>query len=293
MTGKSDVVMTLPGAFEVAYAINPWMRPARWRESPALLHAGALRCWQSLRDNLEACGVRIHSVEAVSGLPDLVFPANAAVVLDRRVLLSRFAHGQRRGEEPVFKAFFQGLCREGVVASVATLPAGIVQEGAGDCLWDRHREVFWAGYGQRSQRSAAEVIADHFACEVEPLELVDPRFYHLDIALAVLEYGELLYCPGAFSPAAIEAIRRRVPPALRIEVAEKEAALFSINAVSIGGGLHMTPTGSRLAGLLHRRGYHLYPIDLAPFLLAGGGAACLTLRLDHRRQRSVALATGA
>jgi N-dimethylarginine dimethylaminohydrolase len=285
MAEVSALVMTKATAFEVSYVINPWMRPMLWRESPAALRARAKLCWQQLHDNLRARGIQIHLVEAVPGLPDLVFPANAAVVLERRVLLSRFAHVERRGEEPVFNAFFQSLQRDGVVESVASLPPGIVQEGAGDCLWDAHRQLFWVGYGQRSCRAAAEVIADYFACDIQPLELVDSRFYHLDIALAVLESGELLYCPRAFSPAGLAAIHSRVPAALRIEVTEEEAAQFCINTVSLHGCLYMTPPGKRLAGLLAARGYHLYQTDLTPFLLAGGGAACLTLRLDYRRHQ--------
>jgi N-dimethylarginine dimethylaminohydrolase len=83
------------------------------------------------------------------GLPDLVFTANAAVVLDRQVLLARFRHPERAREEPHFEAVFRSLQARGLVDAVRKLPESVVLEGA-DCVWDATRELFWLGYGQCS-----------------------------------------------------------------------------------------------------------------------------------------------
>lgn len=284
MASQYDIVMTRPSAFEVDYVINPWMQPKRWRQSPESLQSKAQMAWQSLYDGLAAAGVRIHLLDPVTGLPDLVFPANAAVVLDGKVLLGRFANAERQQEEPVYRSFFNQLQQQGVIESVAQIPQGQFQEGAGDCLWDGKRNLFWAGYGQRSSLTAAAEIAEFFNCETQPLELVDPRYYHLDVAFAVLEHGEVLYYPPAFSDQSLAIIRERIPSAFRIEVGEADAVRFNLNIVSLNGCLFLTPLARSLKNQLQERGYRLFEIGFLPFMLAGGAAACLTLRLDlHSR----------
>ena len=283
MNRHSTVVMTRPTAFAVHYIINPWMQPAQWEHAPEFLRHRAQHCWQQLHDAMLSQDIAIHLLQPVEGLPDLVFPANGAVVFDRKVLLSRFAHPQRRQEEPVFRAFFEQLLQRGEIDELSSMPRGIIQEGAGDCLWDAHRDCFWSGFGQRSQRAGSGAIAWYFDCEVLPLELTDPRFYHLDVALAVLEKGELLYYPDAFSRQALATLRERVPPEHRIEISAEDAAGFCANIVSLNGSLFMTPPGETLRRRLLERGYRLHEMDLQPFLLSGGAAACLTLRLDLQR----------
>jgi N-dimethylarginine dimethylaminohydrolase len=215
------------------------------------------------------------------GLPDLVFPANAAIVLDGRVLLARLSRPERQGEEPVFRAALERLKERGLVGEIRELPPGVFQEGAGDCIWDAARGLFWSGWGQRSDREAAAAIRDAFGQEVVPLELASPRFYHLDTCFCPLPGGEALYYPAAFTPAALAAIRARVPPELRIEASAAEAAGFCINAVNLGRRLILARAPGTLSERLRRRGYDLVELDLDPFILAGGAAFCMTLRLDR------------
>lgn len=282
MDSVCELVMTDPSHYEVSYVINPWMQPQRWSMTRDSLRRESILRWKQLYNQLIKIGARVHLLDGVKDLPDLVFPANAAIVLDRKALLARFAHPQRQREEKVFQMYFTQLGEQGVVSQVEQLPAGMFQEGAGDCLWDSQRQLFWSGYGQRSLREASGKIADFFHCEVQPLELVDPRFYHLDVALAVLEGGEVLYYPNAFSRQSQDIIRHLVKPEWRIEVGKSEAIHFNVNVISALGVIFMTRASSLLRGQLTERGYGVRELNLSPFLLAGGAAACLTLRLDHR-----------
>jgi len=90
-------LMTDVRHFGVTYQINPWMRPDAWRADPAVLKMAAARGAAKLRAALEKIGARIETVAAVAELPDLVFPANAAIVLDGRVLVARFRYPERQG----------------------------------------------------------------------------------------------------------------------------------------------------------------------------------------------------
>jgi N-dimethylarginine dimethylaminohydrolase len=281
MAGRPLFLMTEPTGFEVCYQINPWMQPAAWRADPAACRARAAAGSAALRRALLDAGCDVETVEAVRGLPDLVFPANAAVVLDGRVLLARFRCPERQGEEAVFRSAFLRLQRRGLVREVVDLPEGLFQEGAGDAIWDAGRGWFWAGFGQRSDRAALSVLRRTFGQEVVPLELATPAFYHLDTCFCPLAGGEVLYYPPAFTEATLATIRARVPAELRIEATETEAAAFCVNAVNLERTVIMARAPQSLRATLKARGYRLVEVDLEPFILSGGAAYCMTLRLDR------------
>ena len=211
-----------------------------------------------------------------------MFTANAGVVLDRHVLLARFRHPERRREEPHFEAAFRGLQAHGLIDSVSRLPGDVVLEGAGDCVFDAARGLFWMGYGPRSDAGAWHVVSDMFGHEVVALELADERFYHMDTALCPLSGGEVMYLPAAFTPAGLAIIRDRVAPPDRIELGLEDGCRLAANAVCIGRSLIMSGAGERLRRELEARGYRVLDTPLPSFLRSGGSAFCLTLRLDRQ-----------
>jgi N-dimethylarginine dimethylaminohydrolase len=279
-------LMTDPACFDVSYQINPWMAPKAWRPEH---RDAALAASANLKAALKAAGARVETIGAVRGLPDLVFPANAAVVLDGRVLLARFRHPERQGEEAVFRSVVTRLQARGLVDEIVDLPEGVLQEGAGDCIWDADRQVFWVGYGPRSSKASVRAIERTFGEEVVALELASDRFYHLDTCFCPLAGGKVLYYPPAFTPAAQAAIRAHVPEAQRIEASDEEAAAFCVNAVNLGSRVIMARAPASLRAKLTARGYSLTEIDLDPFILSGGAAYCMTLRLDRTRQPTPAI----
>jgi len=288
MTARPLFLMTNPEHFEVVYQINPWMQPDAWRADSAIRRTAA-QASAALRRGLQSAGCDVESLTAVEGLPDLVFPANAAVVLDGRVLLARFRHSERQGEESVFRAAFIALKQRGVVSEVVELPPGAIQEGAGDCIWDPNRGFFWAGHGQRSTRDSLLVIEKTFGREVIALELATDRFYHLDTCFCPLAGGLVLYYPPAFTNATLATIRSRLRPEQRIEATDEEAAAMCVNAVNIGVYIVMAKAPESLRHKLLALGFTMIEIDLAPFILSGGGAYCMTLRLDWKSNCCVAM----
>jgi N-dimethylarginine dimethylaminohydrolase len=273
--------MVDPEHFEVSYVINPWMRPDAWGRAPQRNRSASQLGWTGLARALRNAGAALEIVPGLPGLPDMVFAANAAIVLDGRALLARFRHAERRREESHFRTALKTLERRGLLDEVAELPESLFQEGAGDCVWDPLRGHFWAGHGQRSVPQAIPHLAGFYGREAVPLELVSPRFYHLDVCFCPLSGGEILFYPGAFSPDSLARIHDRVPTHLRIEATEKEAGLLCLNAVNIGRTIAMAQTSARLRTILAERNYHCVELDLSPFILSGGAAFCMTLRLDR------------
>jgi N-dimethylarginine dimethylaminohydrolase len=287
---KARFLMCRPEHFGVTYAINPWMDPLSWAREDSSLIAASQREWWALYRILRDRGAAIELVPPVTGLPDLVFTANAAVVLDCKVLLARFRHPERQGESVHFEAAFRGLKARGLVDTVERLPDDLVLEGAGDCVWDETRSVFWMGYGPRSDAAARDAVADAFRADVIALELADPRFYHLDTAFCPLTRGDVLIVPGAFTPAGHAAIRERIPVPHRIEVGIEDACGLAANAVCLGDTIVMSRCGERLRGALAERGYDVVTTGLASFLRSGGAAFCLTLRLDRQSFAGITVA---
>ncbi len=288
MTATPHILMARPTHYEVAYEINPWMKPAAWRGGGAASSLAAERSWLALRGALEASGAKVHAMAGVPGVPDLVFPANAAVVLNRTALLARFRHPQRQAEEPHNLAALENLRAAGVLDQIVTFDDDIRQEGAGDCIWDATRRLFWVASGPRSSPRSVARIAEVFGEEVAHMPLATERYYHLDTCFCPLSGGEVLYYPPALSEEALAALYSRTSPDQRLIASDEDAAAFCVNAVSIGRDVIMARPPARLATRLAERGYRVVSVDLDPFLLSGGGAFCMTLRLDLASEAALA-----
>ena len=279
MTPRPTFLMTDPEHFRVEYQINPWMKPEAWSANPAAHGKVARAGWEALKAALEQAGADVRVMAGVEGLPDLVFPANAAVVLDGKALVARFRFAERADEAPHFHRALDWLRREGVVTEVRDIE-GVYQEGAGDCIWDANRRLFWAASGPRSTPDSLEVLARYFDQPVVHLPLATEAYYHLDTCFCPLSGGEILYYPPALTQEALEQVFERTTPDQRIEATAADAQAFCVNAVSLGRKVIMARPGAELHERLSARGYDVIGVDLDPFMLSGGGAFCMTLRLD-------------
>jgi len=277
------LLMSAPDHFTVSYAINPWMHPNEWHAHAARFKAEAQEGWLRLAGTYRALGARVEVMQAVDGLPDLVFTANSAVVLDGTALLARFRFPERQGEEAVNLAFFEDLKRRGLIERIATPADGIFFEGAGDAIWDASRQMFWAGYGPRSTADAPALLELVYGKKAVALELIDPRFYHLDTCFSVLPGGEILYYPAAFTEQGRAQIRGLTAPVQMIEAEEADATTLAVNCCSVGNAdIVFGNCSEALEARLTARGYRVHRAPLGSFCKSGGSAFCLTLRLDAR-----------
>ena len=271
-------LMCAPDFFEVAYVINPWMAG----NVAASRNDLARRQWQALADAIGDVA-QVDTIAAQPGVPDMVFTANAGLVLGNTFVLSHFRHAERQGEEPFFADWF---AKQGF--KVVTLAPELSFEGAGDALLDRHEQLLWLGYGHRSDPQCAPVISGLLDIDVEPLKLVDERFYHLDTCFCPLEGGYLMYYPAAFDDASQARIAARVPATRRIVVSDDDAIAFACNAVNSGRHVFLNAASTELVLALQSRGFSVKQTPLTEFMKAGGSAKCLTLKLNELQR----IATG-
>ncbi|XFA72873.1 TIGR00300 family protein [Thermosynechococcaceae cyanobacterium Okahandja] len=271
MSSTLRFLMCPPTHYEVDYVINPWMEGNIHKSS----QARAQTQWQHLYEIIESRAA-VSLIEPQPGWPDMVFTANAGLVLGDRVVLSRFYHPERQGEEPYFKAWFQAQGYQ-----VFELPKELPFEGAGDALLDREGRWLWAGYGFRSELDSHAYLAKWLDIEVLSLRLMDERFYHLDTCFCPLTDGYLLYYPPAFDAYSNRLIELRVPAEKRIAVQEADAVNFACNAVNIERTVILNCASQTLKDALAAVGFEVVETPLTEFLKAGGAAKCLTLRVTE------------
>ena len=266
-TRPRHFLMCPPTYFDVAYAINPWMDP-----SVPVDRELALAQWTALVEAYRAAGHRVDLLDPVPGLPDMVYAANGAFALDGRVLPARFAYAERAAEAAVHAEWHRSH-GTGYDAPVIATPAA-VNEAEGDFAVLRDRIL--AGHGFRTARAAHGELAALTDREVISLELVDPRLYHLDVALTVLddERDHLAYYPGAFSPETRRVLAERFPDA--ILATREDAYAFGLNCVSDGRNVFIPAGAAELRMQIAAAGYRPVSIDLSELARGGGSVKCCT-----------------
>ena len=257
-------LMCRPEHFEVTYAINPWMDPSQPVDT-----ALAVAQWESLRATYEGLGHRVDLIDPVVGLPDMVFAANGGIVLGGRALAARFTHAERHDEGEAYRAWFEAA------GFAPAVQATQQNEGEGDVLVVG--DVVLAGTGFRTSVAAHHEVHDFFGAPVVSLELVDPRFYHLDTALAVLDGSTVAYYPGAFSEASNRVLQQLFPDAVIATAADAE--VLGLNAVSDGLNVVLTSRAVGLHEQLRERGFNPVGVELGELLKAGGSVKCCTLEI--------------
>jgi N-dimethylarginine dimethylaminohydrolase len=264
------ILMCRPDYFTVSYRINPWMHP----EDPTDTSL-AVKQWEVLYKTYVDLGFDVQLVDPIEGLPDMVYAANGGFVLDNIAYGASFTYPERQPEGPAYMDWF---CDNGYDVRV---PANI-NEGEGDFLLVG--DVILAGTGFRSASNSHEELAEIFGRPVITLNLINPSFYHLDTAIAVLdpspapgERANIAYLPSAFDGPSLQILRERYPDA--VIVTEEDAAVLGLNSYSDGYNIVIASRAKDFERQLRGRGYNPIGVDLSELLLGGGGVKCCTLEL--------------
>ncbi|MGN6327025.1 dimethylargininase [Pseudolysinimonas sp.] len=264
---RRTVLMCRPDFYTVSYRINPWMHP----EDPTDTSV-ALAQWQTLHDLYASLGYAIELIDPEPGLPDMVYAANGGFTLDGIAYGARFQYPERGPEGPAYMRWFAEHGFE-VREPVS------VNEGEGDFLLVG--DTILAGTGFRSDAGSHDELRRIFDREVLTLRLVNPSFYHLDTALAVLdpdpEHPAIAYLPSAFDPASLDLLEERYPGSVQVD--DADAAVLGLNSFSDGRNVVIATRATGFEQSLRDRGFVPHGVDLSELLLGGGGVKCCTLEL--------------
>jgi N-dimethylarginine dimethylaminohydrolase len=236
----------------------------------------ALRQWHALRQTYLDLGHTVETIEPLEAYPDMVYAANGATVAGGVVYSAKFRYAERGAEGPAYQKWFADR-------GYVTHTAAETNEGEGDLLVVG--DLILAGTGSRTARAAHAEAQELFGLPVISLELVDPHYYHLDTALAVLssdvDAPQIAYYPPAFSAGSRAVLDELYPDAIR--ATERDAVALGLNAVSDGRNVVVAPGAVDLAAALTERGYVPLPVDTSELLKGGGGAKCCTLEIRDAR----------
>ena len=280
MPKARNLLMVRPTHFNVDNPINPHMRA-----SDGSLHLlnkeHAFVQWEALRQAYVDIGTPVTVIEGGEGLPDMVFCANQSFPIltrtgEKKVIQSNMANDIRHREVPYV---MDALTRAGY--AVCALPPRTPEtlfEGMGDCLWLPGHRFLLGGYGHRTSAGIYENVAVLAEADVALFELPNPRFYHLDTCLAVLDAQSALACRAAFTADGWELLRSIFPRLIEVDVREADSPAFACNAHCPDETHVLLQSGS--AGTeksLREAGFTPVPVDTAAFIKSGGSVFCMKL----------------
>ena len=260
------LLMCPPDHYGIEYEINPWMSRSRGAD-----RARAMRQWRGLYETLLSLGAKVSLVDPMPGLPDMVFTANAGLMFRNIFVSSRCRPEVRPGESPHFEQWF-----ESAGFAVHRLKEGTFFEGAGDALFCG--STLFGGYRIRSDARSHQDVAKLIGCETLPVELINPRFYHLDTCFCPISRDTAIWFPNAFDFYGQQVIRQNIPHL--IDAPPDDSLRFGCNAVVIGRTVILPADCVTLRHSLESLQFTVRELELDEFLKAGGSAKCLTLRID-------------
>lgn len=224
--------------------------------------------WEHLQQIYRELGCSVEVLDPVEGLPDMVFTANAGfIVNNKEAVVSSFLNKERQGEEAYFRKWFR---EKGWQVRQLDVP----YEGVAESFY--WRDKLFVGFGKRAHKDVPKKLQKVTDREVIPLQLVDDRFYHLDMSLAAPRENLLLYYPGAFSDDSLQKLRTLDVEIL--ELSEEDACAFGCNFITLGDNIIINKGTKSVVPLLKEKGFNVFELDMSEYRKSGGGVRCLTFK---------------
>lgn len=260
MKVHDHVLLCAPRHYDVRYAINPWMVGQVIDESKAQ------RQFESLVDTYSTHGLKPTFIDQNPNLPDMVFTANAGLLIDETFIPSNFRYPERAAESALFESFFSSAGK-----TIWHLEGNVIFEGAGDALFLNDRLVVASGF--RSAPEAAYELTRQFPEEaVVSVGLSNPYYYHLDTCFSPLPSGRFVYYPDAFD----DQSRKKLEALGGYWITERFCVQYGCNMVAFGDVAVTTYVDDRMREIAAKEDLHLVQLDMSEFVKAGGGVRCLS-----------------
>jgi N-dimethylarginine dimethylaminohydrolase len=143
------------------------------------------------------------------------------------IILSNFTAKGRAGEEIVAAALLRDWGYQ-----IFTVPTKF--EGDPELKYLRDN-IYFGGYGQRTDIKSLQFIRDHFEAKIIPLYEKDKRLYHLDCSCFVLSKEDVMLCTTLFTP---EELKRVAKVANIVDVSINSANFGICNSLKVDGVIY-------------------------------------------------------
>jgi len=260
------VLLCEPSHFSVDYVINPWMKIGSINKTKATSQ------WKNLANTLTKLAIKIEIIKPAKGLPDMVFAADQALIKYKNLVLSNFHYPQRRREIKKYLPWFKKQNFK-----IYKLPKKCFFEGSGECVW--YGDLLFVGTGFRNSTGVCKFLSVYLNVETKCLELINPKFYHLDTCLFPLNDTTAFYYPLAFSQKSQRVLKKLVKNL--IPLADDEANNFAANSLVTDHRVIMQKGNKNFAVKLKDLGYKTVEVDVSEFMKSGGGIHCLVQTLEE------------
>ena len=280
-TDPTRVLMCSPDYFDIVDVKNVHMQGHIGNTDKAQVDAQ----WQSLKDAYDALLNNkvldeVSVIPGATGCEDMVFCANQTLPWKMEdgsevVVMSRMRHESRQREVPYFEEFFKNK-------GFKPLHFNNVKmfEGMGDVIPHPGKRLLYGGYGHRTTAEAYDELAQMLQTPVVALELINPKFYHLDTCFVPLSKDSVMLCREAFTEDGLAMIRQLFTKVYYIPEYEAEK-YFSLNAHAFDA--HGTKTAILQKGsaitvdVLKQEGYNVVEIETGEFMKSGGSVFCMKM----------------
>lgn len=264
-----EVLMCKPDHFSVEYQINPWMKIGSVDQLKAKSQ------WNKLVQSLKKQDIKINVINQKKGLPDMVFAADQAVIKDKNLVVSNFHYKERQNEVSEYLPWFE---KQNHSFNIHHMPKNYFFEGSGECIWQGDR--LFIGTGFRNSPDVCKFLSRFLGVETVCLELIDPKYYHLDTCFFVLNPETAFYYPPALSKKSIKLIKKLIPNLIPIEI--KEAENFAANSLVTDHHVIMQKGNTKFSQAITKLGYKTVELNVSEFMKSGGGIHCLVQTLKEK-----------
>ena len=280
MNDQSKVLMVEPTYFRIEEGINPFMHEANGTLKISDLNL-AVSQWTDLKAAYEKIGIQVEVLAAKETLPDMVFAANQSFVYldhktnEKSVIISHMRHDIRQPETKIFESWYKANNY-----NIHRIPPSFSKyffEGNGDALPIVSRKLILGGFGPRTSPEIYRFIEDLTQYKVLPLNPQNPKFYHLDTCLSILDDQTIACVREVFTHDELTLLDNNFKNIIEISPVEAETN-FAANCHCPDGKNVLLQKGSKkFCKDLTDNGFNCIEVDTSEFMKSGGSVFCMKM----------------
>ena len=188
------LVMCPPEHLSTRVKNNIWMKAGKIDKVRAMTQ------YNRIINVLEALGSEVLEIHPVPGAQDQCFCSNVAVAVEPYVILANYKAAGREMEVAPARSFFRKHGYD-------TIQPPYHFEGEAELKRIRE-DLYFGGYGQFTDIKALEWIADTCEIEIIPLKEINPKLYHLDCSILVVDEQNVIVTKEGIDDQSLKAVEK-------------------------------------------------------------------------------------
>jgi N-dimethylarginine dimethylaminohydrolase len=241
----------------------------------------ALAQYGRIKNVIEAFGVEVLEIPPVKGCQDQTFVANIGIALNPYIVLANYKADGRDCEVAPAKKFFEGM-------GYQTIQPPTYFEGEAD-LKRLKQDVYIGGYGQFSDEKTFDWIEKKCGVKIIRVKETNPKTYHLDCCILVINDETLLIAEGGLDKSGIKELEKHaeliMTPDKLLTTGCTNAVLLREKEICLSGAFNPEDANYRKAmdwlnETFDKFGFTCVFLDVDEFDASGADLSCMVMHLD-------------